>query len=233
MKLGFSKLGLLTTVLLVGVLGSCFLSGCSTTRKVKNTLSLNNLHIQAAIAEDEGDDQLAYELWSEYVERRPQSALAEYRLGKVETRLGQYEQAIGHLRVAYDLQPGNIEYLEALADALVLSNRIDTLMSLLRQTVNEGETGSGYLRLSKYAQQVGQMDEAREALLLAIAQSKGTSAEPYLNMADFARSIQDTKTEIEYLRYALWFDRSDPTVLARLNDLGLIPGPSLALRPAF
>lgn len=233
MKLGFSKLGILTSIAIVGVSSSFLVSGCSTAKKVKTTLALNDIHIQAAIAEEQGDDARAHELWSEFVDRRPQSALAEYRLGKVETRMGQYEQAIGHLRVAHDLQPGNIEYLEALADTLVLSNRIDSLMTLLRQTLNEGEPGSGYLRLAKYAQQVGQMDEARESLLLSITQSKGTSALPYLNMANFARSIKDEKLETQYLRYALWFDRADPTVLSRLNELGLIPGPSLALPPEF
>ncbi len=206
-------------------------TGCSSVDKVKRTLTLNDIHIQAAIAENKGDDARAQELWSEYVNIRPQSVLAQHRLGMVEMRLGNIEQAIGHLRIAHDLKPGNIEYIEALADALAQAGRTESLMKLLHETVEEGEPGSGRLRLARYAQRVGLMDEAREALLLAIAQNAGESPTPYLAMADFANAIGDRDTEIKYLRYALWFDHADPIILARLESLGLIPGPSLATAP--
>ncbi len=219
------------TIVLLGIFSSSALVGCTSVDKVKRTLSLNDLHIQAAVAEEEGNDARAYALWSEYVDIRPQSALAEYRLGMVETRLGKYDQAAGHLRIAHDLKPGNVEYLEGLADALVQGNRTDALMKLLSETMREGEDGSGYLRLARYAQQVGQMDEAREALLLAISQGQGRNADPYIAMADFAGTLEDQQLEIEYLRYALWFDRSDAVILHRLESFGMITGPSLAVQP--
>ena len=207
------------------------ISGCSSVTKVKNTLALNDLHIQAAIAEDKGDDARALELWSEYVERRPHSAMGEYRLGRVETRLGMTTQAIGHLRIAHDLKPGNVEYIEALSEALVQANRVDSLMKILNETANEGEPGSGQLRIARYAQRVGLMDEAREALLLAIAEQGKLTPEPYLAMADFMNTIGDQDGEVRYLRQALWFDASDPTILTRLESMGMIPGPSLAIEP--
>jgi hypothetical protein len=77
------------------------------------------------------------------------------------------------------------------------------------------------------------LDEAREAYDLAIVRGRGTSAVPYLEMADFASTIGDTDLEIRNLRYALWFDRADESVMARLSALGMIPGPSLALQPEF
>ncbi|MBL4697227.1 MAG: hypothetical protein JKX70_00185 [Phycisphaerales bacterium] len=225
------KLVKIASVVLLGVSIIIFTSGCSTVDKVQRTLALNDLHIQAAVAEDQGDDAKAYELWSEYVDRRPNSVLAEYRLGMVETRLGKYEQAASHLRIAHDLEPGNIVYINALADVLVLGNRTDSLMKLLRETMEEGEAGSGYLRLASYAQRVGQMDEAHEALLLAVAQNLGQSPVPYLALADFAGTLGDQPMEIEYLRYVLWFDQSDPTILDRLESMGMITGPSLAVKP--
>ncbi len=212
----------------------CFVlaaNGCSPVNKVKRTLTLNDIHIQAAIAENKGDDIQAHELWSEYVDLRPQSVLAQYRLGMVEMRLGNFEQASAHFRIAHDLKPGNIEYIEALAEALAQAGRSDSLMKLLHETIEEGEPGSGQLRLARYAQRIGFMDEAREALLLGIARDAGQSPTPYLAMADFANAIGDRDTEIKYLRYVLWFDRADPTILARLESLGLIPGPSLAIAP--
>ncbi len=220
-------------LLLSAAIGGAMLVGCTPVNKVRTTLALNDLHIQAAIAEDNGDDVLAKELWGEYVDRRPQSALAEYRLGSVETRLGEYDQAIGHLRIAHDLEPGNIEYLEALAHAMAQGNRTESLMKLLRQTITEGPSESGYFRLARYAQQVGQMDEAKEALNLAISLNGGQSADPYMEMANFASSINDTQSEIMNLRYALWFNQSDPTILSRLESLGMITGPSLAKKPGM
>lgn len=209
------------------------LIGCTPAKKVKRTLDLSDLHIRAAVAEDEGDWERAYELWSEYVDVRPQSDLAEYRLGLVEMRLGLYDQAVSHLRIAHDLKPGNIEYLEALADAYVAAGDQDSLMTLLRQTSNEGPEGSGHLRTAKYARELGLMDEAREAHALAIVHARGESAEPYIAMADFAQAIGDEELETRNLRQALWFDKTDPEINARLQALGMIPGPSLAIRPEF
>jgi len=207
------------------------LNGCTPVNKVKRTLALNDLHIQAAVAEDRGDDLGAYELWSEYVNRRPNSQLAEYRLGAVELRLGKNDAAVGHLRVAHDLEPGNMVFLEALSQAMEASGRHESLMRLLRDTVGEGEAGSGYLRLAQYAQEIGQMDEAKEAIESAISQDQGSSAKPYLAMADFAASIGDSGLEIDSLRHVLWFDSADETILHRLESHGLIAGPSLALAP--
>lgn len=228
---GMMRAGMMAMVLVLG--GAFVFAGCSPAGKVQRTLSLNNLHIRAAIAEDEGDWDEAYALWSEYVDRRPQSALAEYRLGMVEMRLGMYRDAVGHLRVAHDLKPGNVEYIEALAGALVASGDTDGLMTLLRQTVDEGEAGSGYLRMGRYAQEAGLLDEAREALSLAVVNARGESAQPYIAMADFGRATGDRELEIRNLRYALWFDRTDPVIGDRLESLGVIPGPSLALEPEF
>lgn len=207
------------------------LAGCTPVSKVKRTLALNDLHIQAAVAEDRGDDEAAYDLWTEYVDRRPNSRLAEYRLGLVETRLGLYTQAVRHLRIAHDLEPGNLEYLEALSTALALDGRSEALMKLLQQTVDEGPAGSGYLRLAKYAAEIGQMDEAKAALDSAILHWRGDSPEPYLAMADFARTIGDVDLEVKSLRYVLWFDPADKLVLNRIQGLGIIPGPSLAVEP--
>lgn len=226
-----NRFGATVLVLITGV--TMGMGACTPTNKVKRTLALNDLHIRAAVAEDNGDWDQAYELWSEYVDRRPQSALAEYRLGLVERRLGLNEQAVSHLRIAHDLQPGNVEYLEALADALVAVNDRDQLMTLLRQTAEEGPDGTGYLRIARFAQQAGMMDEAREALSLAIVESRGESPVPYLAMADFASTIGDTDLEVRSLRQALWFDRTNEQINSRLTALGMIPGPSLAIRPEF
>ena len=225
------RMGMAVLVLAMGVASG--LGGCNTAGKVKRTLALNDLHIRAAVAEDNGDWDEAYELWSEYVDRRPQSALAEYRLGQAEMQLGLYRDAAGHLRVAHDLEPGNVEYIDALARALVATGQQEALMTLMRRTADEGPDGSGYLRMGYYAQEAGLLDEANEAYQLAIVRARGTSPKPYIAMADFAHAIGNVEKEIQNLRYALWFDRTDKVINARLQELGMIPGPSLAMKPEF
>ena len=137
------KLAKTISIITLCLLACSVFIGCSSVSKVKRTLALNDTHIQAAIAEDMGDYQTAYELWTNYVERRPQSVLAEHRLGLVEIELGLYEQAVGHLRIAHDLKPGNLEYIDALATALIKTDRTDSLMTLLHETASEGPAGSG------------------------------------------------------------------------------------------
>ncbi len=220
---------LLALVLICSV--AAITPGCTVTKKVRSTLAANEILVQAGAAEDKGDYEKAYELWTEFVDRRPHEAFGEFRLGRVELILGKYTDAANHLRIAHDLKPGNVEYIETLAEALARSGQHAELLSLLRSTVNEGEEGSGYLRLAKYAAQSGMMDEARESLLTAVALHGGTSPVPHLAMADFAREIGDLETEIRSLRYALWFDPADAVILARIRQLGVIPGPSLALDP--
>jgi len=227
------KLAQTASIVLLCALWSGIPFGCSTVHKVKRTLALNDLQIQASIAEQKGDDDQAYELWTQYIDRRPQSALAEYRLGKVETRLGLIDQAILHLRIAHDLKPAKIDYLLTLADAMVQGNRIDSLISLLQETINEGEEGSGNLRLAHYAEQVGLMDQAHEALQMAIVENRGRSPAPYLALANFAHTVGNHDEEIKNLRNFLWFHPSDPEILNRLDGLDMIAGPSLALQPDF
>lgn len=205
--------------------------GCSTARKVKTTLASNEALVAAGAAEDAGDLEKAYGLWTEYVELRPHEANGEYRLGRIENKLGKHRDAANHLRIAHDLKPGNVVYIEELAIALAQSGQQDELLSLLHATVNEGENGSGYIRLAHHAAKAGMMDEAREALMTAVALNGGTSPAPHIAMADFARETGDTEAEVLALRHALWFDRADAGILARIRELGVVPGPSLALDP--
>ena len=207
------------------------ISGCGPTQKVQRTLALNRLSFEARSAEKNGDDQQALELWEEYVIRRPQEPFAQYQLGLTETRLGMYQRAIGHLTTAHDLRPGNVEYIEALAEVYLLTDRPEDMMSLMRQTSGEGGLVAGHLRLARYAQRVGLLDEAKGAIRSAMIFGNGESAEPYMAMADLARLAGDAALEEKSLRQALWFDRGSDALDQRFLALGITPGPSLAMVP--
>jgi len=219
-------------VALTTILIATLLSGCGPTQKVKRTFALNQLSIEARNAARDGDDQLSLELWQEYVERRPHAHFAQYELGMTESRMGMYGLAIGHLTTAHDLRPGNIQYIESLGDTYILAGRAEDMMSLMRGTAQEGEPGEGQLRLAGYAQQVGLLDEAKQAIGAAMFYTGGESVEPYIAMADFARQAGDADLEVKSLRQALWFDPSSDKLDQRFLALGITPGPSLALNPA-
>ncbi|MFK7758658.1 MAG: tetratricopeptide repeat protein [Phycisphaerales bacterium] len=206
------------------------LSSCGPTQKVRRTFALSELSSQARWAAIQGDDQKALELWTEYVDRRPQSHSAQFGLGSVQARMGMLPQALGHLTTAHDLRPGNIEYIEKLADALIEAGKIDEMMNLLQATSSEGGIVEGNLRLARYAKQVGMLDEAKLAIRNATV-SSDSGIESYIAMADFAQQINDTKLEEWALRRALWFDRSSNELDQRFLALGITPGPSLAINP--
>lgn len=216
----------LTISCLAVVLGSC-----GPTQKVQRTFALSELSMEARRAEQSGDLDRSLELWRQYVDRRPHAHFAEYELGLIETKMGLYSEAIGHLTTAHDLRPGNITYIEALADAYHGAGKVEGMMGLMRATVDEGAAGSGYLRLATYARRVGLLDEAKSAIRSAMIYSGGESAEPYLAMAELANQIGDAELEESALRQALWFDPASNELDQRFLGLGIVPGPSLAIQP--
>lgn len=219
----------ITTPCLLSVLLG--LASCGPTQKVKRTLALNDLSREARTAAENGDDQKSLELWQEYVDRRPHSHFAEYQLGMTEARIGMYTEAIGHLTTAHDLRPGEIKYIEGLADTYIQAGRPQDMMDLLQETSGEGGRVSGQLRVAKYAQEAGMLDEAKQAIRMAMSFGGGETAEPYMAMADLARKAGDKKLEEQALRQALWFDPASDDLDQRFLALGITPGPSLAMVP--
>lgn len=218
-------------ILAAAMLTTPLLSACSAPEKVRRTFALSELSGQARAAAKNGDDERAYELWTEYVDRRPQAHYAQHELGLVETRLGLMDQAITHLTIAHDLRPGDVSYLEALADALLKAGDIESMMSHLRESVEEGGEVAGYLRIARYATRAQLMDDAKLALRHAVALGGLDSAEPHLALADFAHTVGNTKLEQAALARALWFDPASNELDARFLAIGITPGPSLAKDP--
>lgn len=216
---------------LIFLASSLLAIGCQSTRKVQNTLALGEIQNQAGFAEQKGDDAKAIELWTEYVERRPQQASAQYRLGRLLLRNGQPEAATDHLWVAHDLKPGNLEYLDLLAESMHQAGERDNMFQLLRDTIEEGGLAAGHLRLAKFSLRAGLIDEAEESIRIAAAVDGTESDRAYRALAALARQTGDAEAEIEAWRTVLWFDPTDTEANQRLFDLGEVPGPSLAIPP--
>lgn len=208
-----------------------WVSGCQTTKKVSNTLALNELENRAGYAELQGDDAAAMDLWGEYVRRRPHEAKGQYRLGALLLEHGDARRAVDHLWVAHDLKISNIVYLETLAEALYQAGERETMFRLLNDTLEEGGLANGHLRLAKFAARAGLADEAEESLRIAAAIDGTSNDRAYRQLAHLARQTGDPDAEIEAWRTVLWFDVRDAEANARLAEMGMIPGPSLALPP--
>lgn len=219
------------SILCAGLCAGLLIPSCGPTRKIQRTLNLNDLSREARTATAQGENQRAVELWSEYVDRRPHSDVAQYNLGMSLLTVGSNSQAVGHLTTAHDLVPGNIQYIEGLADAYIAADRPEDMLSLMTETVGEGGFVAGNLRFADYAQKVGMLDEAKQAIRSAMVFSGGESMDPYMAMADFASEIGNRELEIKSLRQALWFDRSSGFLDQRFSGLGVTPGPSLAIDP--
>lgn len=207
------------------------IAGCQQSGNAPRTIPLNELQKEAGFAELQGNDAKAIELWTEFVRRRPHDAMARHQLGVVLLRSGDSATAVEHLRVAHDLKPSRIDYLESLIEALYQNGQKDDLFLLLRDTMSEGGLAEGRMRYASYALRAGLVDEAEESLRIAAALEGTRSDKPHRLLAALAQQTGDADREIEAWRTVLWFNSSDPMANARLRALGVIPGPSLATPP--
>ncbi len=220
-------LGLMVLV----TLGAGLMGGCRAKQVVVQSSELTKLRTKASEAYAAGEYEEALAAYSAYVEERPQSAWARHWLGRTYLHLGEPAQAREQLEVAHDLEPRNEEYAESLADALVELGRPTELFEFLERLAMMDRTSAGQLRVARYAERMGFMDEAMVAYRKAVAVDGTTSPESHRALADFYRRIGERSGEVRELRKVLWFDANDPAATARLEELGEIVGPSFAVEP--
>lgn len=166
-----------------------------------------------------------------YVDAKPNDPSAQHALGRTFLAMNEPKQAREHLQIAYDVVPDNDAYIESYAQALYESKEPESLMTFLNRVANERGAIADYLRLGRYAGKIGHADEALQALLTAARLDQGRTLEPQLALADFYRSVNDKPNEVKRLRNCLYVAPGDERLLARVRELGQIPGPSFMLRP--
>lgn len=206
-------------------------AGCKARQVVKQSSELTRLRAEANEAYAAGEFERALGAYSAYVEARPHSAWARHWLGRTYLELGEARQAREHLEIAHDLEPENMAYAESLADALVALGEPEDLFAFLERLAQTDPTSAGQLRVARYAERLGFMDEALIAYRKAVAIDGDRSPEAHRAMADFYRRIGDREGEVASLRKVLWFDAQDRAAVERLEELGEIVGPSFAVHP--
>ncbi len=70
-----------------------------------------------------GDFQTAYQQFQEYVQGNPEAYQGQYMLGLASNKLGRKEEALKHLRKAYDLNPNDLSIKMALGSAYSANGR--------------------------------------------------------------------------------------------------------------
>jgi tetratricopeptide (TPR) repeat protein len=181
---------------------------------------------------EKGQFEQARVEYQEYVTRKPGEAAVELQLARTLLELDQPHDALTHAQEAFDLRPGEEEYIETYADALLGTQKTDQLYRFLRGLAQDRGQVNDYIRLGRFTARAGDADGAVQAFSTAARIDRGRTIAPQLAFAEFYREIGDTEHEKERLRMALSFDVKNPVVLGRLRELGEIPGPSLALTPA-
>ncbi len=178
--------------------------------------------------------------YEEYAQRQPGDARGNYDLGRTLLQLGRVSEAIPNLWVAYDVEPTRPEYVNTLAEALCraaenaavdLGERAE-LYRFLNSRTQQWPTTEEFLRLGKYAERLGDADEALTAYLTAARIDMGQSLAPQLALAEFHLARGDRDEGVRRLRMALYLDQTNPDVAAKLRAQGEIPGPTFALQPA-
>ncbi|MFN0133108.1 MAG: tetratricopeptide repeat protein [Phycisphaerales bacterium] len=202
-----------------------FLAACNTTRPLPTVRE----HGERAF--NRGQFEVARADFAEYVERNPGEPEMRLFLAKSLLALGNAAEAVEHGSAAVHLRPTNQDAVETYARALFESKQMTELDRFLRaQTESAGTTGS-FLRWGRYLAKAGDADGAEHAFLQAAQVDGGKTIEPQVALAEFYRSIGDTKNELRRLRMALSFNTTDNAINARIRELGEVPGPSLALPP--
>jgi tetratricopeptide (TPR) repeat protein len=211
--------------IVAGTLALMLIGGCTATRPLPTVRE----HGDRAFIK--GDYAKAASDYQEYATRKPGEAEVHRRLADSLLKENQPFEALTHAQQAFDLRPGEPEYIETYAEALLATGKSDYLHKFLRSLAQDRGGVSDWVRLGRFTARMGDADGAEAALTTAATMDRGQTIEPQLALANLYRSIGATEREKERLRMALYIDPKNEAVMQRLRELGEIPGPSLVLQP--
>ncbi len=166
-----------------------------------------------------------------YLDRRPEAVETRYRYGVSLIRAGNPRAAIEELTICTDVFPLREKYTDALAEAMYQANEREALQVLLARTTTERGLVPDYLRKARYSVKMGNLDEARQALLTASKLDQGRSWQVQREIADFYGSVGDRPRQVRRLRMAYFLNPENPDLLDEIRRLGEIPGPTFGIAP--
>lgn len=208
-----------TIVVLFAGLMCLNLAGCA-----KRERSAGEIRESANNAYGAGNYAKALAEWELYAEIHPVPLASDLGRGKALLALERPSDAIIPLERVYRDDPMDEEKLQLLIQAFFSAGEHERLISLLRDRTRQPGTVEEYLRLGRYAEEIGDPDEAERALLAGARVDRGLHIEPQLKLAEFYHGIGDTEKALERYAMALWFDYTNYQVAERIRALGETPG---------
>lgn len=206
------------------ILAATLLHGCGST-------STEGLRSKADFRFKRGEYHQAVSDYSEIVDRYPGDWRVQQRLGECYLEIGDPNRAREALEVAHSHRPNNTQIIDSLAEAMFRQGDETRLFAFLRERAESTQSPAAYLRLARFSIELNDPDSAKLAIDTAIVLDDARTVEPYLAAANLAQRVGDIDDAIFRLRQALGVDLKDKRVLQRLEELGEIPGPTLALPP--
>ncbi|MEM1109816.1 MAG: hypothetical protein AAGH99_14115 [Planctomycetota bacterium] len=216
-----------TAAVALGLVGSLALVGC------KNNVVFREMGYDSYRQQD---FVTAAEHFQVAVDKKPSDYRSQYYLGVSLLQLDKPIPAQTPLEQALALRPDDPSWTARIADSLAESyyrqERFETLYGFLDDQIATYNQASGdFLRKAKYLGLVGDADGQKTALQKAAFFALDGDTKPYLAIADFYESFNDTPNAIQALRFALYEDGDDEVVKDRLRGLGIVPGPTVAEAP--
>jgi len=156
-----------------------------------------------------------------------------YYLGKVRLEQDRALDATLVLEKALSLRNDHEQtpqILDALAQSLYQQGETARLHTMLQRAIDEYETSRDFLRLAKFMGKTGDRDSAKVALRKATYFARPGDATPWLALADFYESLDDTDQTIDALRRALAINPRSRQVRTRLRKYGIVPGPTVQIK---
>lgn len=220
-----------TGVVCAVVLGG--LSGCKVQRVASQSLTLTRLHAQGDDASAAGRWAEAASLYEEYLSIRPHETEVLVAQGRALLELGRAAEAREHLAVAWGVSPQDPEIVKLYGVALLESAGAPAAIGFARRAGDGVVSPEIAAAAAEVLAQAGAPDDAEMVLQNAARRAGTDSSVPHRGLARLYGSLGDQTRELERWRVVLWFDGEDSEARGRLEELGEVPGPTLALSPAF
>lgn len=212
-------------LLVLASLAALSIAGCT------NQRSMNELQRDGDLGLKHENWELARSSYEEFVTRKPEDHLAQYKLGIALTKLGDCRNAMRHLALALEVRPLDDDYADAFAEALYCAGERDELTATVARLATERGQPRDYVRWGTYAAKLGNIDEAQQALLTGARLDRGTHLFPQRALANFYRDLNDHERYIKRLRMCYWLVPQDEELIKEIRAAGEIPGPTFALQP--
>ncbi|MEO0515314.1 MAG: hypothetical protein AAF086_08485 [Planctomycetota bacterium] len=216
-----------TTVVAIGLIGTLMLTGC------KNNVVYRELGYESYRQQDFAT---AAEQFQSAVDKKPSDFRSQYYLGVTMLQLGKPIPAQTPLEQALALRSDDPEWTPKIADALAETyyqqERYEALYGFLDSMIQTyQQQPADFLRQAKYLGLLGDADGQKTALEKAAYFAPANDPTPYLAIADFYETVNDTPNAIQALRYGYYVAPESDVVKDRLRGLGIVPGPTIADAP--